>query len=460
MTKNVNEWSAGKKAFFPGLLLAGLLLLSPGVTGAEELFLDRDEALEIALANNPGIRSQELDTGIAERNFAHRFNVFIPSISAQGTLARPNKAPELPALAPPETPEPPRWNLSSNLSAQLTLAPQMYYGIRAVTDTLQNAVTDLDEVRRRLELDVNKAFNQALLLREQLALTERRIAAAEERLAEIEGNYRAGLVDELTLRRTQVAIENQRPGLLRQRQAMDTAARNLAFTLGMNDGRLVYPLGEINSVVIQADERLAELIDRSADLQGLRQAAAGLQTQMDLTRSQMLPTLTLAFSLSPALTGDPFSDDLLEADNWNDRGSFSLTLRQPIDPILPGSNTRKDLANQQDQLNRLDIQKQQVRNAVRLQLQQLIAGTHASRDTIASLQGNIDLAERAFVLAEEAFAAGLRDYSVVRDAEIDMADARLQLLQEEHRYADLLLDLEFLLNTELEQLIEMFKENE
>ncbi len=481
-------------SFFPCLrrvtpvsLCAVLLLMGPvggGIgadaegraaagTTAEQWELDVDTAVALALSNNLGIRSERIDVAIAARNHAHRYNMLIPQIAAQGTLARPNAAPAFRddprweqivyplaeaqwggAVPTPEPEDPPRWNLSTGVSAQLTLAAQMIPGIRAVTQAYENARIDLDEAERQVELEVTKAFSQLLLLQAQLELSERRLEAALERLEEVRANYDAGFVDELTLRRTEVGVQNQRPAILRQEQGYRTAKYSLAATIGIDDPDSFTVVGEIEEAPARlvSEEELLRLAGRNADVRAVRRGIQGLETQIDLTRAEMMPTLTLGYSVNPTLSGDPWSSDLWDTDRWSDRGSFNVTVRQPLDPILPGSSTRQELANRRDQLQQTELRVRQAREAVELRARQLAGGISAAQESIDALVENVSLAKTAFELAQEAYDSGVRDYAVVRDAEIDLADARLQLLQERHRAGELLLELEYLLDTPREYL--------
>ncbi|MFW5802154.1 MAG: TolC family protein, partial [Spirochaeta sp.] len=368
----------------------------------------------------------------------------------------PNTAPEA-TDAPVPLPDPPRWNLSTGISARLTLSAQMIHGIRAVTNAYENQQMQLEDARRSIEMQVRKSFYSILLQQESLALSEQRLQAAQERLNEVRQNYQAGLVDELTLRQTQVAVENQRPAILRQQQGLETAKRNLASTIGIQSLQGVSIAGSIDTETLRLrdSEALLQFIDENADVRTARQNIRGLQTQIDATRAGMLPTISFSLSANPVLSGDPWSSDVFDTENWNEQGgSFRITLTQPLDPLLPGSGTRLDIANQRDRLRQTELQVEQNRQGTELQTMQITAAITATEETIASLQSNVALAERAFELAEEAYESGLREYSVVRDAEIDLADARLQLLQEQHQYIDLLLDLENLLNTPIENLQE------
>ncbi|WP_159438699.1 TolC family protein [Alkalispirochaeta americana] len=407
-----------------------------------------ETAVDLALAAHLGLRSRRIDTLMAARDYQYRHSLFIPEIALQGSLARPNESPE--AFLPGQD-DPARWRLDTALSATLTLSPQMIHSIRAVTQSYRDSRVELEDATREIDLEVRKAFYQLLMQEEQLLLGERRLEAALERVEEVRNQYEAGLVDELTLRQVQVSAENQRPALVQQRRSLQTARYRLGTTLGIRTMEGVHLTGKVEpEELLQLDqEELLGLASRNDQVRAAQRAIESARIQKDLARSALMPSLSLGVSLAPSLTGDPWSDDLWQGRNWDDGGSFSVTLRQPLDGFLPGSSTRQKIENQEDRIIQARIGVAEVLESVEVRVVDLLGSLESSAEAMQSIRSNIALAERTYELAREAYAGGLRDYSVVRDAEIDLADARLQLLQEQHTYRDLLLDLSHLLQTPL-----------
>ncbi|POQ98807.1 hypothetical protein AU468_12265 [Alkalispirochaeta sphaeroplastigenens] len=412
------------------------------------LELDVETAVDLALAAHLGLRSRRIDTLMAARDYQYRHSLFIPEIALQGSLSRPNEAAE--ALFPGQD-DPARWRLDTALSATLTLSPHMIHSIRAVTQAYRDSRVELEDATREIDLEVRRSFYQVLMLEEQLRLGERRLDAALERVEEIRNQYDAGLVDELTLRQVQVSAENQRPALVQQRRGLQTARYRLGTTLGIRTMEGVILRGKIEpEEILQLDqEELLGLASRNDQVQAAQRAIESARIQKDLARSALMPSLSLGLSLAPSLTGDPWSDDLWRSGNWDDGGSFSVTVRQPLEGFLPGSSTRQKIQNQEDRITQAHLRVAEVLESVEVQLVDLLGSLESSAEAMQSVRNNIALAERTYELAREAYAGGLRDYSVVRDAEIDLADARLQLLQEQHTYRELLLDLSHLLQTPL-----------
>lgn len=462
-----------RTVFVIPVLAAAVLLSVPAATAdadnVDTLQLDADLAVEMALQRNLGLRTRELEVMIEERNYADRWNVFLPQISARGTLARPNEAPEaqpdieglieagLTGTEPPEPDAPPRWNLSTNLDISLTFTRRMIDGLRARANALETAEIELREARRETERDVRMSFYELLLQQEQIELAERRLAEAEQRYEETQEDYEDGVIDEFTLLSTQVALENQRPALRRQRQAFEAAMRQFALTIGVPPEESLQLDGEIgvDPVTPAGEQELRSHLGRNAEIREARRRVEQITLSRDATISGMFPTLTLGYNIDPALTGDPFSSDVFDADNWGQRsGAFNITLNVPIDPLLPRSRTRTEIAEQERQIEQAEIAVQQTTDGVHSRLVTLLNTLEITLDSMESVMLSVELAERALELAEEGYDSGFRDISDVRDAEIDLLDARLDLLQEQFDYQEALVDLEFLLDTPRSELTE------
>lgn len=461
------------------VLIAAIVLILPlmmvTAEDREPLELDADLAVELALQRNLNIRTQEIELMIAERNYSDRWNVFLPQISARSTLARPNVEPEATpdlqgtlqgleefqltddptALDVDEPDDPPRWNLSTNLDISLTLTRQMLVGLEQRTQSLDDAEFDLRQARRETERDVRLSFYELLLQQEQIALSERRLEEAEQRYEEAQQDFEDGIIDEFTLLSTQVALENQRPALRRQRQAYDAAIRQFALTLGVPPEEELELTGDIGieTVELESERELRARIGRSADIREARRSIDQIELARDATVSQMFPTLTFGYNIDPALEGDPFSSDVFDLDQWEQRsGAFSITLNVPIDPLLPRSSTRTELAEQERQREQAEVAVEQAIDGVESRLLTLLETIEITREAMESVMFSVEVAERALELAEEGYDAGLRDISDVRDAEIDLLDAQLDLLQEQFDYREALVNLEFLLDTPVSEL--------
>jgi len=428
-----------------------------------------ESAVAIALRNNLGLRSELIELEIARRNLAGRYNVFIPELSAGATLARPHVAPEIDELTEAqaqtfgvELEDPPRWALRPELQAQLTFTTSMLHRIRGTQVAYRAGLLEIEDARKQLERDVRQSFYELLLLQENLTITDRRIANAAEQYEDAEANYEAGLIDEFSLLQAQVALENLRPQRRRQQLALDTGLLAFVQSLGLARGTEVRLVGSISAAddELPPEEYVLGFVGGNPGLRQAEQSLRLLENQLELERSARHPTLTLSYAENPELAGDPLSADPFEIDNWSRGGQFALSLRVPLDPHFPRSEARTRIDNRRSERAQAELEIQEAREQVELRITQLLRSLGASIEQLETLALNFELAERAYELALESYEAGLREFSDVRDAEVELEEARVAVLEEQYEYLSNLLELEYQLDISLDEIRERYDEND
>lgn len=433
------------------LSLFVLLHVAFSAYGDETVVVTVDEAVERALSHNLGLQSQAFSTRIEERAYRNRFNVLIPAVSSSLTLIRPNREPEPSPLAP----DPSRWNLRAGIDASLTLSLQILDGIEASRLAFENATLSLESASRDVEIRVRSTFYQLLVQQEQLSVTRDRFAASEERIADLQGQYEAGLVDELSLLTQQVTVENQRPAIRRQQDAIQAGLRRFAEIIGLEPGISLVLDGDIGSAFLNVDDAvsLLDLVTESTAVRQAEQQVRQLVVARQATVSSLYPSMTFSAGVNPQLRGDPFdAEDLFNVDNWSDGGAFSVTVRMPIDPFLRWSTTRTRLDDQTDQIRQAQLSVETAQRNTAVEVMAIVEQLETTLASVQSLQSNVELARRALDLAEEGYAAGLQTITTVEDTEFDLRNARFELLQEQSRYIENILSLENILGLSIEEM--------
>ncbi|TVR32415.1 MAG: TolC family protein [Spirochaetaceae bacterium] len=425
-----------------------------------------EDAVAIALRNNLELSSEELTLEKRRRTRDTAWNRFIPTVSAGTTLARPNETPSAIVgfdLGQPVEVEGPAWNISGELAATLNLNLGSIYGIRAARFDYEAGLIDIVDARNRIERDVRKAFFGLLVLDQQVLLRQEALQIAAERLEQTMANYDSGLVDEFTLLSEEVSYENQRPELEALLDRQRAARRQFNRDLGLPLTTQLQLDGSIDPEMVQLDvERLiARKLPGATAIQQIQDGMRQLENAILLAKSGgdpqtrgFYPSLTFRYAYNPTFQRDPFGDPWFDdvADDWSDRGAFSITLTQPLDTFLPSSQTRTRISNLETDLADARIAMESTFQALELQVRNLGERLDQLQRNIASRERNQRLAERAFELAAEAYAAGTRELLDVRNAEQELQTAQLQVLQGKLEYIEALLDLQYILNANGEQL--------
>lgn len=435
-----------------------LLLIVAGVgfgQSEEPRVVTVDQAVELALENNLSLENERLDLEISRRQKNSVWNRFLPDTSVGGTLLRYNEAQTNPATGAGA----PRWGVQGRLSAELNITLQLFEGIRLAVLDYQRGVIAVEDARKLLERDVRKAFYNLIVLEGQIEIAEEAVEIAREQYERTQINFENGVADEFTLLSARVALESRRPVVGNFRLAFEEAKLGFAQLLGLDIGTEITLEGTIEPEIISLDpDRLiAERMMDRTDLQELRQS---VRIQEGVVRAQtaaLYPILSLGFVADPTFVNDPFRDPWFEdiENDWvQPQGAFTVSIIQPLDGLVPGSQAQVRISDERTNLAKLENQLVLATQRAEIEIRSLVNRLETTRVSIGVQELNVELAERAYELALEAYNVGSRELLEVRNAEQDLQDARLQLLQEKSNYTGALLDLEYALNTTIEELEE------
>ena len=461
---------------------AGAVLLMAGFAGhaqdnaGEQLELSEEEAVTQALRANLGLAVEERNLSVKKRNRSRAWNQLLPSLQVNATLSRSNAEQEFSSLVPAGTPLPdgsfdavrqiedtaPRWSVSTQVSAQLDLSLRLYFAVKQTAVDLREGRIGRIDAEDQVRRDVRKQYRRVALLAESLRVTEAQLATARAQVERAEVNVDNGLADRSSLLQAQIGAANIEVALAEQRNAVARARRALANTLGI-------PI-ETDLVLTDRDapalpEPLprfdrTELLDLALanrrELQNLQVQVDRLQTLQRLERAGLFPSLRLSWSADPAFQGDPLEDAWFEdvGDQWEQqRGGFSLTVVQPLDPLLPGSSTWTTIANYDDQVAQLRVQREQVRQGARMEVASLLDALASLRATIRARELNVTLAGRNLDLAQQGLESGNRGRLDVQQAEDALAEAELNVKREKTNYYSTLVDLAYAVNTDVDTLL-------
>jgi len=469
-----------------------------------------EDAVRLAEQNNLGILSEEISLKMKERAKKTVWNRFYPTITASGSFSRLHVAPDnitgaeyansleyegysllgvtgaenpfenpldptddvivsaIPEdmdgvlydyIIPYEIEVPHTWILSAGVNMNLTLTAALLYGIKHTIIDYSAGSLSLETAKLELAKNVKKTFYNLLLLKENIKLMKQKIVSAEKRYEQAKINFEYGLVDEYTMLSAQVGLENIKPGLTALNMAYDTALMNFKFLLGLplDSGLSLKGSIEPEVVVLNAEELVKEYARDRLDIQSLIKQIEIVKNGKKATIAGMTPALTFMLSFDPTFMQDPFEELWFKdmSDNWSQRsGMFGVTVSVSLDQLLPFSRSWVDIANAEDSIRQLRTALSQAVQGAEMEIAIIVKNLQQTQKLFETLNLNVDLAQRAYSLAEEAYNAGGRALIDVEDAEDKLQEARFEVLKEQFNYISYLLDLEYALNTPLEEITE------
>ena len=455
-------------------LLFILIVASAGFLFAQDTTADDgnsitltvDQAVEYANQNSKTLKSSAIDLEMKKRANDYKWNQLLPSVNLSATMSRSNEytdptaaigemlTPLMQAMGQSgfpasEVTESDHWTAVGNIGISWNFSFALIDGFRLIKKQYEAGQITWDQTVRQNELQIRKLFYGLLLQQEGLTLQQRSLENARLRAQQAQVNYRNGLIPELALLQAQVAYENQRPSILKQEQAMKQQLDLFGFLLGLPAGTSITLDGAIEPTFVELDtDQLISLYAQNhPDILSLQKNLEILNLNLSVQNMQAYtPALALSWGLQPVVA-DITSNWL---DTYMDKGAFSVTLAWNLTNLLPFSANRQAARDTKDNIRKLELSLETLIEKTELDIRTQVDALAQSRAAIEASAGNIQLAQRSYDMTLVAYRNGTTELLDLRDAENQLNQAKLGLANEKFNYLSGLMDLEYTLNTKLE----------
>ena len=190
------------------------------------------------------------------------------------------------------------------------------------------------------------------------------------------------------------------------------------------------------------------LVNTRLDVKSLDITKQILQKGITATKVQTFtPALALSYGFQPMI--NDISKNWFDTDNFTDNGSFSVTLAWNLTNMLPFTSNMVNLKESKKNLEKLEITYDTVLQNGEMEIVNLVDKLKKSQAGIEAGQYSVDLAQKAYNMTLTAFRNGTTEYLDLKDAESQLAQAKLGLMNEKFTYLSGILDLEYAINSPL-----------
>jgi len=323
-----------------------------------------------------------------------------------------------------------RFDYGISVKQPLYTAGKIGTALRLASVEAEGSMIDVDRAEQDLALEVVKAYYGLLWAERYRDL----VAATQEqrkRHAEMaRARFNNGVATEVDVLRSEVAVANGAPDLVRAENAIRQArallnyylARPVDFPTRTSQEFELKPWDQLDL------EALAQEAERSRpELSRLRIAERSAEHQLQLARaeSRLRVDATAGFGVSTRLTENLFNSDFTR---WN--VGVNLTL-----PVFDGFRRSGLVAQAVANQRAVRLEREKVQQQVRLGLQQALDEVRAAQETINAARANISQAERVLTMTQENYRYGAATTLDIVDAQTALSVARTNLLKGLHDYA-------------------------
>lgn len=381
-----------------------------------------DDAVVLAADNNVSLKRQKLNVDLLKKTNTFSWNSVSPSLSASASFTKPL--------------DQNTYSYSISGSVSLALTPSLFTSIRGAKLDYENGVTSYEEAVRTIELSVRKLFYSLINTKESIALQNRNMETAKTRYQNNKDRFNRGQISELDLLQSQYSYESMLPGIESAVIAYDNSMANFKQILGIPQNEQIELEGSLNDAIPPEAFSVDKAIE---DIPSVKK----LESQIEKQKNSLMATRFTAWgpsisaSYSYGKQGAKGLDQLLTTGN-----AISLSLRIPLDGLLPWSNGALSIDRQKVSLADLELQLENEKTTAELNIQNSLKNIMQKQSQLDMLKKNVELAQKAYNMTLIAYNHGSKDLMTLQNSADSLKTAQLNLQTQNYNLICAVLDLE------------------
>ena len=422
------------------------------------LKLTLDDALKIALSENPTIKVAEQQIEVKKISKDEAWQALLPSADFNGTVQYTLLASVMKMQMPdPVTGEmkvgefkmgrdnTSTWNGQIQVSLPI-FAPTVYATMNLTKSDLDNAVEQSRSSKLDLVNQVTKAYYQVILAQDSYDVLCKSMEQAEKNFNVVKSLYELGGTSEYDKISAEVQLRSLNPTVLQARNAVTLAKLQLMILMGMDPETEIEVEGSMEDYEDQLYmESLTAgdySLENNTNMRQLKNNETMLNQTLKVQKMNFMPTLALAGT---------YSFQSLYNDNWNvgdytwaKSSSIVLSLSVPI--FRMGNFTK--LRSTKLQISQLSQNIDYTEKQLGMQVRSYVDNMKANAEQVASNHEAIEQAEKGREIASKRYEIGKGTILELNNSEVQLTQAKLTYSQSIYNYLAAKADLDKVLGNE------------
>ena len=412
-----------------GLFLGFITLTLTSVAQSAEqaaLTLTLEQALEIALSENPTIKVAEQEIEIKRYAKQETYSSLYPRFDATAQYQRVIAKQTMVMDFAGQTQS---IKVGSDNSFNGGISASMPIVNAQLWESLKVSVADVVlavEKARSSQIDmieqVSQAYFSVLLAKESLEVYQRVYDNAVENNKNIKKRYEVGSVSEFDFISSNVSVQNAIPNVIEAQNSVVLTLWQLKALLGIDLNKNIDVAGSLSDY--EAQMNYAHTIDQldlsnNSTLKQLNIQEGMLESALKITKLANVPTLSVnAAYLYTALGND---GKFFQAKAWN---PYSYAGVQLNIPIFAGNQRRAATRQAKLNLSNLQLQRENAERQLRVAVVNSLNNMQTNVKKFSAAAATVGQAQRGYDIA-------VKRYEVGRGTLVDVDNSQLQLTQAE-----------------------------
>ncbi|MDA0746018.1 MAG: TolC family protein [bacterium] len=432
--------------FFLGFaILSGPVACPAQESSASEMHLSISECIDMALNNNSQVIQSQYTREIADAQVGNNKRVFFPTISSNYGINRSITGPRAGSTIDPATGQVITTTVGGNrVSGAQSVGASMsipiydrsdFANLSASKKGAKAAEQDLNNTQKSIVFQVKQRYFQLLQQTRLLDVQREQVSVSEESFRRNETLYEIGssAISEMYSAKSQ--LERDRATLITRENDVAIARSNLGFVMGLDADVQITPAEtefEVTPLPLAYEDALDRALQNHPELVARQFRMQQSKDQLNSTRySAYYPTINGSARYSWNLGKDEKFSGLNDLFDKN----YSYTVNANISiPVFNGPSARNNIKIRKLQYLQSQSQLNQARREKALEVKQAFLNIERLRRSIEANRAAVQASEEDFKLQDQRYTLGGGTFLERQQAQLNLFNARNQLVQAQYNY--------------------------
>ena len=407
-----------------------------------QLHLSLNQAIEIALSDNPTIKVADLEIERYDYVYKQTVSSLYPqlSVSGQYSLAiRNQQMAEGLSFGGKNT-----FNATANLSLPL-FAPSVYRQMKLTKTQMAMAVESARANRIDMVAAVRSSFYNVLLAEQSMKVLKEAYETTQRVVDNTKELFENGLAAEYDYITAQVQLSNLKPQLLQAEKGIELTKLQLKMYLSIPEEVEINIIGELDNfrdkVLMHTDYDVD--LSKNTTIVNLELQSELLDHQEKLIQTTRMPTIAAFGQISYIGQERVNLGGLLGgmAGGATTENQSKFWWQYPINvgaqisiPLFAGFNKTNQIKAIRNQRAQLDVQRDYAERGVKLQVQQSINTLLTARESMLANELTVEQAQKAYEISYTRYSAGAGTILELNNSLLTLTQAQLNYSQAIYDY--------------------------
>ena len=358
--------------------------------------LNVDKAVALALENNVSVERSVISLKNAETAKKYGWNSAAPSLKGGVSSSIP-----LNSISDTSV------DLSVTLSLNLTA--NLFSQIKNTKNAWEQSEISFRQAVRNVEKSVRQAFYTLIYEKENILFQEENLKNAKTQYENNLVKYSNGRLSEIDAISAEVSYKQKIPLVEQARTTFQNDLDSFKQILGLKIQDKVELEGSLDDILFLGEINIEGMDFNSDKVKLLEKKLEGAE----------ISVLDGKFSA--------YAPSISSSVKWNDSFSASVSASIPLDGVFPWSSQNIAVKKAKNSVNDLQLQLSDAKKDFLREIQSSLRSIRQIQESIKYSQANIALAEKTFLMTQEAYSRGTKDLLTLQNAGTTLLNAQVTL---------------------------------